>query len=203
VREEDLVAQLDVLDETAALALANLRRAAGLVQAFKRSSIDQISEQATTFRLRNVIEDDLLTLRGPLKHSSAEVEVDCPAELEISGTPGLYDQLFTNLTLNALQHGFGPDSRGGRIRIGARSEAGRIRIEVADNGRGMSPEAAAHLFQPFFTTARAQGGTGLGLYICHDIVTNRLGGSISCETAPGQGTRFLIDVPVVAPGESR
>lgn len=203
VREEDLLAQLGVLDDTAALALANLRRAAGLVQAFKRSSIDQISEQATTFRLRNVIEDDLLTLRGPLKHSTVEVEVDCPAELEISGIPGLYDQLFTNLTLNALQHGFGPDSRGGRIRISARREAGRIRIEVADNGRGMSPEAAAHLFQPFFTTARNRGGTGLGLYICHDIVTNRLGGSISCETAPSQGTRFLIDVPVVPPGESR
>jgi len=203
VREEDLLAQLDVLDETTALALANLRRAAGLVQAFKRSSIDQISEQATIFRLRNVIEDDLLTLRGPLKHSTAQVEVDCPAELEINGTPGLYDQLFTNLTLNALQHGFDPDSRGGRIRISARGEAGRIRIEVADNGRGMSPEAAAHLFQPFFTTARSRGGTGLGLYICHDIVTNRLGGSISCETAPGKGTRFLIDVPVVAPGESR
>lgn len=196
VREEDLVAQLDVLDEAATLALANLKRAAGLVQAFKRSSIDQISEQATTFRLRNVIDDDLLTLRGPLKHSTAEVEIECPAELAINGIPGLYDQLFTNLTLNALQHGFGPDSRGGKIRIGAREAAGRLHIEIADNGRGMSPEAAAHLFQPFFTTNRSQGGTGLGLYICHDIVTNRLGGSIACETAPGKGTTFRIEVPI-------
>jgi hemerythrin-like metal-binding protein len=196
VREEDLLAQLDLLDETAAMALGNLRRAAGLVQAFKRSSIDQISEQPKSFLLRNVIDDDLLTLRSSIKKLPVAVEVDCPADLQLDGVPGLYDQLITNLTLNALQHAFEPGNPDCRIRITARGEAGRLRIEVADNGRGMTPDEAAHIFQPFYTTRRSEGGTGLGLYICHDIASNRLGGTIECETGPGKGTTFLIDVPL-------
>ena len=79
-------------------------------------------------------------------------------------------------------------------------DQGRVCIEVADNGRGMSPDVVEKIFQPFFTTSRGQGGTGLGLYICYDIVTNRLGGSIRCESAPDQGTRFLIEVPLEPPG---
>jgi len=71
----------------------------------------------------------------------------------------------------------------------------RLHIEVADNGLGMSAEVSGHIFQPFFTTRRARGGTGLGLYICYDIVTQRLGGTIVCESAPGQGSRFRIDLP--------
>jgi hemerythrin-like metal-binding protein len=196
VREEELVAQLDLLDEATAMAMGNLRRAAGLVQAFKRSSIDQISEQAKVFSLRDVIDDDLLTLRGPIKQSGADIVVDCPANLQIVGIPGLYDQLITNLTLNAVQHGFATGGQNGHIRIAAGIDQGRLKIEVADNGRGMAPDEAGHIFQPFFTTNRSKGGTGLGLYICHDIATNRLGGSIACETGPGKGTTFRIDVPV-------
>ncbi|MBI5786407.1 MAG: bacteriohemerythrin [Rhodocyclales bacterium] len=196
VREEELVAQLDLLDEATGMAMGNLRRAAGLVQAFKRSSIDQISEQAKTFRLRNVIEDDLLTLRGPIKQAGADIVVECPADLEIEGIPGLYDQLITNLTLNALQHGLAAGGPNGRIRIAASVDNDRLKLELADNGRGMTPDEAAHVFQPFFTTNRSKGGTGLGLYICHDIATHRLGGSIECETGPGKGTKFRIEVPI-------
>jgi len=200
VQEEDLLGHLNVLDESSTLALANLNRAAGLVGAFKRSSIDQASEQVTQFRLRDLIQDDLLTLRARLKHSPAEVRVDCDPDWAIQGVPGLFHQLFTNLLLNAVQHGFQPDAVGAWIQVRVWDDQGRICIEVADNGRGMSPDVVEKIFQPFFTTSRGQGGTGLGLYICYDIVTNRLGGSIRCESAPDQGTRFLIEVPLEPPG---
>lgn len=199
VREEDLLAQLEILDSASSLAIANLNRASGLVKAFKRSSIDQVSEQATTFRLCEVIQDDLLTLRSELKHSPVRVEVECPADLELTGIPGIYHQIFTNLILNALQHGFANTATDAAtdavIRITARGEDRHIRIEVSDNGRGMTEDVRKQIFQPFFTTNRSHGGSGLGLYICYDIVTNRLGGTIDCRSATGQGTHFLIDIP--------
>jgi len=199
VREEDLVEQLDVLDESSLLAQANLKRAADLVRSFKSSSIDQASEQPSTFALRAIIHDDLLTLAGPLRKAQVRVQIDCPEGLELIGVPGLYHQLFTNLTLNALQHAFVEGRHGAEIRIGARLADARLHIEVADNGRGMAPEVSAHIFEPFFTTRRARGGTGLGLYICYDIVTQRLGGTITCESAPGQGALYRIDLPAALP----
>lgn len=195
VREEDLVAQLDVLDESSSLAMANLKRAADLVGSFKRSSIDQASEHPSRFALRSIIDDDLLTLAGPLRKAQARVRVDCPSGLELFDVPGLYHQLFTNLVLNALQHAFDDSRKHAEIHIAARLAGARLHIEVADNGLGMSAEVSGHIFQPFFTTRRARGGTGLGLYICYDIATQRLGGTIVCESAPGQGSRFRIDLP--------
>ena len=194
VKEEDLLAQLGVLDEAADLALTNLGRAARLVQAFRRASIDQVSEKQETFALREVIDDDLLALRSQIKRLPIEVVVDCPADLYLLGMRGLYHQIFTNLILNALQHGLAAE-RGGTLRIAARSEGRDACIEVGDDGLGMAPEVAAHAFEPFFTTRRAEGGTGLGLYICYDIVSNRLGGTIRCDSAPGKGCRFRIVVP--------
>jgi hemerythrin-like metal-binding protein len=198
VSEEAMLAEVAVLDEAAELALANLDRAARLVQAFKRSSIDQAAEQVEEFSLREVIEDDLLTLRSQLKRLPVEVNVDCAADTRLSGVRGLYHQLFTNLILNALQHGL-VDGFGHSLRIGARRAGDRVAIEVEDDGRGMAVDVITHVFEPFFTTRRGSGGTGLGLYICYDIVTNRLGGTIRCDSAPGHGCRFRIDVPASPP----
>jgi signal transduction histidine kinase len=75
---------------------------------------------------------------------------------------------------------------------------GRLTIDYSDTGAGMSEAVANKIFEPFFTTRRGQGGSGLGLYICYNIVTVRLGGTIRCESAPGAGTRFLIEYPVQA-----
>lgn len=74
-----------------------------------------------------------------------------------------------------------------------------VEVLFADNGRGMSPEVRRHAFDPFFTTRRNQGGTGLGLHIVYNIVTNRLGGRIGLESASGAGTQIQIVLPRVAP----
>ena len=78
------------------------------------------------------------------------------------------------------------------MRLG-RGEGG-ARIEVADNGVGMEPEVLARVFDPFFTTRKIGDGTGLGLPICHSIVTAR-GGTIAVESLLGGGTTFAIELP--------
>jgi signal transduction histidine kinase len=115
--------------------------------------------------------------------------------------PGPYGQVLTNLFLNSVAHAF-PDGNGGSVEIKVQ-EAGNDHVEIlfADNGVGMSPEVRRRAFDPFFTTRRDQGGTGLGLHIVYSIVTSRLGGRLHLQSDPGQGTRIQIILPRVAPLE--
>ncbi|TAN47132.1 MAG: DUF3365 domain-containing protein [Methylococcaceae bacterium] len=197
VREEDLRAGLETVRQSSSLALSNLRRAADLVRSFKRTAIDQMTEQTREFDLRELIQDVLLALHGLLKHTPVEVRLDCPEGLQIRGVPGLYDQVLTNLVLNSVQHAFAEGTRAGHLQIAVSFDAdGRLCLDISDDGAGMSQEIAAHLFEPFYTTRRARGGTGLGLYLCYNIITSKLGGTIQCSSEVEQGTRFHIVVPV-------
>jgi signal transduction histidine kinase len=78
------------------------------------------------------------------------------------------------------------------------SGSDRVRIEFRDDGRGIPAEHLSRIFDPFFTTRMGQGGTGLGLNIAYNIVTTLLGGTIRVESAAGQGTVFVLDLPLRA-----
>jgi signal transduction histidine kinase len=127
------------------------------------------------------------------------LSVDVPAEISLKSYPGPYGQVLTNLVLNALTHAF-PDKRAGTLRLTARKlGTEQVEIEFADDGVGMSEEVQRHAFEPFFTTRRNRGGTGLGLHIVYNLVTRRLGGSLRLESQPGHGTVFRIRLPLAAP----
>ncbi|MDD2744670.1 MAG: DUF3365 domain-containing protein [Rhodocyclaceae bacterium] len=195
VSEDDLRAALATLKQGDELAMSNLRRAAGLVQSFKRTSIDQASDQERVFALRELIDDVLHGLQNQLKRLPVVVTVNCRNSLKIEGAPGLLEQLLTNLVLNSIIHGFDHGARSGEILIKAVSGDKKLSIEYADTGSGMDQEALARLFEPFFTTRRGQGGSGLGMYICYNIVTANLGGTLNCQSKPGEGVKFLIEFP--------
>ena len=102
--------------------------------------------------------------------------------------PGPYGQVLTNLVLNALVHAF-PDNRTGAMRLTAKAIGSfQVEIEFADDGIGMSAEVQRRAFEPFFTTRRNRGGTGLGLHIVYNLVTRRLGGRLRLESDMGRGT---------------
>jgi signal transduction histidine kinase len=107
--------------------------------------------------------------------------------------------VLTNLFLNSVAHAF-PDGRPGTVDIQAR-ESGQDNVEIlfSDNGCGMSADVRRQAFNPFFTTRRESGSTGLGLHIVHNIVTNRLGGQLNVDSAPGGGTKIQIILPLTAP----
>jgi signal transduction histidine kinase len=117
----------------------------------------------------------------------------------VDSYPGPLSQVLTNLLLNSVMHAF-PDGRGGVVRIKART-FGKTQVEVvvSDNGCGMDPNVRRQAFNPFFTTRRNEGSVGLGLHIVHNIVTNRLGGRLSLESEPSEGTKIRIVLPCVAP----
>lgn len=195
VSEDDLRAALATLRQGDELAMANLRRAARLVQAFKRTSIDQTSDEVRVYAIYEVVSDVLDALHNQLKRLPVQVAVDCPEGLEIKGSPGLLEQLLTNLVMNSVLHGFDNGARAGEIRIRCSIGGRRVRLEYSDTGNGMAPAVREKIFEPFFTTKRGQGGSGLGMYICYNIVTAQLNGTIECESQPGEGVRFIVEFP--------
>jgi len=179
----------------------SLNRAAGLIQSFKQVAADRNVSDRRRFDLGEVTEQVVRGLRFGLRSKNMTVGVECEPDLAMNSYPGPYGQVLTNLVLNAAVHAF-PDGEGGSVQISAQA-AGNDNVEVlfSDDGCGMSPEVKRQVFDPFFTTRRDQGSTGLGLHIVHNIVTNRLGGRINLETKPGEGTKIRIIVPREAPLE--
>lgn len=195
VSEADLRQRLSLLGDTSALALSNLRRAAAMVQSFKRTAVDQTSEAERNYDLAGVIDDVSRTLYASFKNTGIRVEIDCPRDIKLFGSAGALEQLLTNLLQNSRLHAFEDGTRSGVVRIQARLEEDRVRIDFSDDGAGMDADTLAHAFEPFFTTRRGSGGSGLGLYIAYNLATRILGGTISCSSQPGHGTRFLIVFP--------
>jgi signal transduction histidine kinase len=137
----------------------------------------------------------IASLRPALKKASIALAVEVPENLVIDGYPGAYGQILTNLFLNAANHAFA-DGRSGAITISAKPRGSDdVEIIFADNGAGMTPDVQRQAFDPFFTTRRNEGGTGLGLHIVYNLVTQQLGGRMMLDSRPGQGTTFRIIMP--------
>jgi C4-dicarboxylate-specific signal transduction histidine kinase len=182
--------------------VANLMRAGELVQSFKQVAVDRSQAERRTFDLGQAVEQILASLRPTLKTSAVELSVEVPAGIQMDSYPGPVGQILTNLFLNALHHAF-EEREGGSISVSARRR-GRDEVEILfrDDGHGMSEEVQRCAFDPFFTTRRGSGGTGLGLHIVYNLVTARLGGRVILSSSPGLGTTFLIVLPLAAPGET-
>jgi len=177
------------------LILNNLGKSAQLVRSFKQVAVDQSNEVRRLVDMRAFLDDALASLHPRIKVTEHRVEVDCPSDLAFETLPGALYQIVSNIVLNALLHAF-DDGRAGVIRIVCTREDGSVELAISDNGTGMPAAVRQHVFEPFFTTKRGHGGTGLGLHLVYNLVTQLLGGSIACGTAPGGGTRFVIRLPL-------
>jgi len=194
VHEEDLEEGLATVKQATDLTLSNLNRAAELISSFKRTTIDQSSEQSRNFNFQELIQDVINSLHNTFKRTQIRFTVECPEQLNLDGIPGIYTQILTNLIMNSYIHGFVNGTVTGNIWIQVQeSSNSRLFIDYSDDGKGMDEETRNRLFEPFFTTNRGNGGSGLGLYICYNLVTTQLAGSISSESAPGEGIRIRIE----------
>ncbi len=182
--------------------VANLHRAGELIQSFKQVAVDRSHAERRQFGLSEATDQIIASLRPVLKKAAIALSVDVPEGLVIDGYPGSYGQILTNLFLNAANHAF-PDGRSGTISISARPRGSDdVEIIFADNGAGMTPDVQRQAFDPFFTTRRNEGGTGLGLHIVYNLVTQQLGGRMMLDSRLGQGTTFRIIMPRAAKGGS-
>ncbi len=183
------------LAEAMGLVRDNLERGAGLVRSFKMVAVDQASEEVRVVEVEELLRDVLASLRPMLRKFAVATTLSGGLSTLVSVAAGPLVQIVTNLIQNACVHAFvdhdGP--RGVSVLV---SDAGNaMRLVVADNGAGMAPDVVARVFEPFFTTRRSQGGSGLGMNIAYNIVVSRFGGTIAVESAPGRGTSWDIRLP--------
>ncbi|KRR18178.1 hypothetical protein CQ14_24945 [Bradyrhizobium lablabi] len=198
VRRSSLTEFIAASREAASQVMINLNHAIDLIQSFKQVAADRNVSDRRGFDLGVVTEQVVKGLRFGLRRNLV-VNVACEPDLAMNSYPGPYGQVLTNLVINSAVHAY-PDGARGAVHIAAQA-SGKHNVEVlfSDDGCGMSAEIRRQVFDPFFTTRRDQGSTGLGLHIVHNIVTNRLGGRINLETRPGAGTKIRIIVPREAP----
>jgi signal transduction histidine kinase len=179
------------------LLYGNLTRAADLVHSFKQVAADQASGERRQFKMDEWLQDLLTSLSPVLRKTKHTIEIECPPGIEVDTYPGALGQVITNLITNAIAHAYDEDQAGRfSIRV-SEPRIDTVRIVFSDDGRGIPQEHTAKVFDPFFTTGRSSGSTGLGLHIVYNLVTSRLQGRINLYSRVGKGTRFTIDVPKV------
>lgn len=202
MKRSDFEKYLELANDSTTMILLNLQRAADLIQSFKQVAVDQTSWDMRRFKLREYIDKVLQSLLPKLKRIRHIVQVNCSHEIELTSYPGDFSQIFTNLIINSLIHGFEQIEQG-EIVVEAFIRDNLLIIEYRDNGKGIAEEHLPKIFDPFYTTKRGQGGSGLGLNIVYSLVTQRLNGRITCRSTPNLGTTFIIEVPLTSPQEAQ
>lgn len=185
----------ETMNEANTITISNLNRAAKLISSFKQVAVDQTNEEARLVDIKDYTENVLQSLIPVLKPGDHSISLDCDPDISVYLPTGPFAQIITNLMTNAATHAF-DGIRNGEIHIKIEKRTATIHIEFSDNGKGMEPTTRAKVFDPFFTTKRGNGGSGLGMHIAYNIVTQALNGRISCRSSLNTGTTFDIELPM-------
>jgi signal transduction histidine kinase len=180
--------------QSTSLLTTNLDRASELVASFKQIAVDQASEAVRTINFKEYLAEVVRSLHPKIKKTKHDINISCPEDLTLNLPAGAISQIFTNLIMNSLIHGFeGIDK--GSIDIEITDDNDDVRILYRDNGRGVSAIQLEKLFDPFFTTKRDQGGSGLGTHITLNLVKQTLNGDIEVTSQEGKGLVYAISFP--------
>ncbi|MBP2303258.1 PAS-domain containing protein [Azospirillum picis] len=200
LRRGDFADFIDVADEATQLMLFNIERATRLIQSFKQVAVDQSSEERRVFDLGHYIHEVLHSIGMRIRRSGHAVTVHCPEGLMLDSYPGALGQILTNFVLNSILHGYAPGERG-HLDIDVTLVGAEVELVYADDGRGIPADVQGRVFEPFFTTSRERGGSGLGLSIVYTLVTRNLRGRLRLDSTDGAGTAFILRFPRVTPSE--
>jgi signal transduction histidine kinase len=199
MNKAELAKYLKIAEESSRLILKNLERASELVQSFKKVAVNQTIDETITFRLGEYVEEVMLSLKPQLRQTHITYEVRIEDTLELTSYPSVFSQMLINFTTNAIRYAFDPETPGLLVIAAHVSDGNRLVFQFSDNGKGITEEHLAKIFDPFYTTGRSLGGSGLGLNIVYNLATQKLGGQIKVDSTPGQGTTFTVICPYTAP----
>jgi signal transduction histidine kinase len=195
IRRSALKEFVDGVRDASSQLVANLVRAADLVQSFKQVAADRSRLERRRFDVGELTDQVLIGLRPELRNRGLVLDVSCEPDLVMNSLPGPYGLVLSNLILNSIVHAF-PDRRRGTITLRASAFGNEdVEIVISDDGCGMNPQTRRQAFDPFFTTRRHEGMTGLGLHIVHSMVVDRLEGRLALTSEPGAGTAVRLILP--------
>ncbi|MDM8566338.1 ATP-binding protein [Candidatus Halobeggiatoa sp. HSG11] len=194
MKRADLDKYLESTQKGSNLILKNLTRAADLIHSFKQVAVDQAGEQQRTFAFGEYLREILTTLRPEFKRTKHEIVIECDDGIVLSSYPGVFSQIITNFVMNSLIHGF-RDKLDGHMKIVVEQNDDELTLRYSDDGKGIPADIVNKVFDPFFTTNRQGGGSGLGMHIVYNLVTHQLNGVIKCNSVAYEGTTFIISIP--------
>ncbi|MFB9887583.1 ATP-binding protein [Balneatrix alpica] len=186
---------LALADESTQILQSNLGRAADLIQSFKRIAVDQSNQDIRELALQHYLEEVLLSLRPTLKKNHVAVILSCDPDLRWRTCPGALAQIVTNIVMNAVIHAYPPEQEIKNVSMQLEHQGKLLFWTIQDNGQGVKTEQLEHLFEPFYTTKRGQGGSGLGLHLVYNLVSQQLKGSIHVSSPAGSGLKYEIRLP--------
>ncbi|MFL0798285.1 MAG: GAF domain-containing sensor histidine kinase [Cellvibrionaceae bacterium] len=192
---EDFKDKLDDLSSGTEILVRNIDRASELIKSFKQIAVNQSYENTLVFDVTPVVNSVITTLTPKWKSKNINFIVNTPEELKLHGYAGAFSQVFTNLIVNSLIHGF-ENTNNGTIEITSKQRNdGLCQITYKDDGHGVSLDNIKNIFDPFYTTKRGQGGTGLGLHLVYNLVTHKMQGTIKAERL-NPGLCFQLTIPL-------
>ena len=197
LRRSDLDLYCNDMKTSSEIMMRSLTSAASLISSFKQVAVDRTSELRRTFGLNQVLQDILATLHIRIQHAGHAVTLEVPADIKMDSYPGSLGQVITNLIENAILHAFDKGCTGMMTIKVMQPDPQRVLLYFSDNGSGIPEENLKRVFDPFFTTKLGQGGSGLGLHICYNIVTSVMRGQLTVKSKLGVGTTFTLDCPLV------
>ncbi len=178
------------------LAATNLNRAAALIANFKQTAVDQSSLHLCEINIGDYLHSVIHSLLAVLKGKNVRVQIDCDENFRVTTFPGVLSQIIMNLVNNSCTHGFDEQTDNLiRITVTPQYEKHLYHLDYHDNGKGMAEEVLKRLFEPFFTTARHRGGSGLGMAIVYNLATQALQGGITVSSKPGEGFTARFTFP--------
>lgn len=196
ITETEFSEYIQAMIEGNSLLQNNLDRAAKLVKSFKQIAVDQSDDALMEINLKETLLNIANSVRPELrKKHQTHIDLQCPDDIYILSCPGSIAQVVTNLLMNAGIHAFTDGHKDRRVEISAIQENNEVLITVKDNGQGIASAVFDKIFEPFVTTKRSEGGSGLGLNIVFNLINQKLKGEIKVESEPNQFTRFTIKLP--------
>ena len=202
LKKSELDEYLDLAYESSTLVLSNSQRASELIQSFKQIAVDQSSQIKREFQLCEYLKEVLHSLNPKIKATAINVELKCSQSIMMNTYPGALSQVITNIVLNAIFHAFDADESG-EIIIETTLAEQHVEIKIKDNGKGIEQPTLGKVFDPFFTTKQGKGGTGLGLNIVFNLVTQTLKGTISLASEINKGSCFTVNIPTQLTEETK
>ncbi|HEY9081092.1 PAS domain S-box protein [Magnetovibrio sp.] len=197
LRKSDFAAFVETATASTGIIQANLNRASELIKSFKQVAVDRTSEARREVNVLAYVEEVLESLKPTLRRTKHEISISGKRDVVIDTHPGALSQIITNLVMNSVIHAYDEDDAG-HIQISVEDNGGTVSLFYADDGKGMDEDVRSKIFEPFFTTKRGSGGSGLGMHILFNQVTQTLGGTIELHSTPGRGTAFEISIPYKA-----
>jgi two-component system NtrC family sensor kinase len=189
-----LTLSLSRIAKATQLTLDHLYRVSNLISSFKQVAVDQSIDDDREINLKQYIGEIYNSLQPRFKHSPIIFSLDAPEKIILTLNPGVLAQVLSNLIINAYIHAF-EENQKGHINLSVKEEQDQIWISIKDDGKGMGEDALKNVFEPFYTTQRHKGGTGLGTNIVYNIINHKFGGTIHCESTLGEGSTFIFSIP--------